>query len=458
MREFTPDEIRLAVHGRWLTHGADVTVDGVTIDSRTARPGDMFIAIKGDRHDGHDHLIDAARAGCIAAVVQRDRPIANDVADLYGGGVIGVEDTVTALGELARFYRQQTPASVIAVTGSAGKTTVKRMIHHVLSQRQRGSASPKSFNNAIGVPLTLLAINPTDDYVVCEVGANAPGEILSLARIAQPDLGVITMVGPAHLEGFGSVEKIAMEKASLLAALSSDGIAVVRGGQHVLDRALMAYECRRIRFGDHDDCELRLTGYEPRGTGQRFQINDRLWVRLPLLGRHNAMNALAAVAVAQRSGFTQEDAAAALADMPPVEMRLEQINAGSVTIVNDAYNANPASVLAATETLGDIPGRRRVVMIGDMLELGEDSESLHRHVGEQMAACGVDLLIGIGPLGRYIAQAAAGANVRSVEMNSVEAAQEAVVEQLLPGDVVLIKGSRGMAMERLIEPIRDAFA
>ena len=457
MKAFTPNEIRLAVHGRWLSRGADVSVDGVTIDSRSARPGDLFVAIKGDTHDGHDYLLDAAKAGCISSIVDRDAPLDKDIIDIYGGGLIGVEDTRTALGELAAFYRKQVPATVIAVTGSNGKTTVKRMIHHIVSGRHQGSASPQSFNNAIGVPLTLLAVQPSDDYVICEVGSSAPGEILALGRIIQPNVAVITSAGPAHLERLESVDRVAIEKASLLASLASDGFAIVRGGQPALDRAMVSYDCRRIHFGDDDACELRLTGYEPQGDGQRFQINNRVWVSLPLPGRHNAFNALAAIAVAQRFGFSEAQAVAALADVEGLDMRLERINAGKVTIINDAYNANPDSVAAAMDVIAQIPAKRRVLVLGDMLELGKDAEGLHRTVGGQVIDKGVDLLIGVGPLGRYIAQGAAEANVATEQFSSVDDAGREIAALLKAGDVVLIKGSRSMAMEQLVEPIRQAF-
>ena len=433
-------------------------VEGVSIDSRTAGRCELFVAVRGQRHDGHDYLRQAATAGCTAAVVDRHAAISKDVLDLYGGGVIGVEDTVKGLGGLAGFHRTQVPATVVAVTGSNGKTTVKRMIHHILARRATGHASAKSFNNAIGVPLTLLGVGRGDDYVICEIGANAPGEVLDLARISRPDIAVITTVSQAHLAGMGDVQRVAVEKASLLAPLSADGIAVVCGDSEALDRALMAYDSRLIRFGENDDCQLRLTGYRARPAGQQFQLNDRLWVDLAIPGKHNAHNALAAIAVAQRFGFGQDEAAAALADFPGVAMRLQAVEAGPVRIINDAYNANPASVLAAWDVVRDTPGRRRVLILGDMLELGDQAEQLHRCVGENIAAGPVDLLIGVGPLGRFIADGAAANGVATETFESTDAAASGAAELLADGDVVLVKGSRAMGMERLVERIRDKFA
>jgi UDP-N-acetylmuramoyl-tripeptide--D-alanyl-D-alanine ligase len=458
MRLLSTNEIRQAIHGRWLAPSADVTVEGVTIDSRTAKPGDLFVAIRGESHDGHDHLEAAAEAGCIAAIVNRDLEMTDARLRLFGGGLMGVEDTRKALGELAGHYRRHLPASVIAVTGSNGKTTVKRMIHHILSQRLTGQASPKSFNNDIGVPLTLLSVEPNDDYVICEIGTNAVGEVLDLSRIAQPDVAVITQVSEAHLEGLGSIDRVAVEKASLLAPLGSDGIAIVRGDNEPLARALASYESRMIRFGAGDVCQLRLTGYELAEMGQRFQINDRTWVDLPLLGRHNAMNALAAIAVAQRFGFSQDDAAGALVDFSGVEMRLEPIDIGPVRVINDAYNANPASMVAAIEVVCDLPAHRRVLVLGDMRELGPKEEMFHRELGQLIATGPADIVIGVGELGALIAEQASVGGAQTATYKTAGDIGTHLADMLEPGDLVLLKGSRSMGLDTLLGPLRAVLA
>jgi UDP-N-acetylmuramoyl-tripeptide--D-alanyl-D-alanine ligase len=457
MNVFSANDIRQAVRGRWLSIGTDVGVEGVTIDSRTGQPGHLFVAIRGEHHDGHDYLIQAAQAGCVCAIVDRSVELDESVKRLYGGGIIGVDDTVRALGDLAAAYRQHLTATIIAVTGSNGKTTVKRMIHHILSMRMTGKASPKSFNNAIGVPLTLLAVETSDDYAICEVGTNAPGEILGLARIIRPQVAVITQVSQAHLEGLGHLDRIAIEKASLLAPLEASGMAIVNGDNEPLDRALAAYDCRTIRFGESDYCELRLTDYQPTETGQRFQLNGRLWVDLPLLGRHNAFNALAAIAVAQRLGFDQDQAAAALSDFTGVEMRLEPVDIGPVRVINDAYNANPASMLAAWQVLCDLPAERRVCVVGDMRELGEQSLDLHRQVGERISTGPVDLVVGVGELGQVIADIARQAGLATAMFDTTAQAEKGIASLLTPGDVILLKGSRSMGMDRLVGPIRERF-
>lgn len=476
MRELSCEEVRQAVHGRWITPaGSGATVRRAVTDSRAAREGDLFFALRGERMDGHEYVASAVENGASAAVVRKDFRLPPEKQP-PAGGLLGVEDTVAALGALGAWHRSVCPAKVVAVTGSNGKTTVKRMIHHILSRRLSGSCSPKSYNNAIGVPLTLLGVAPGDDYVVCEVGTNAPGEVAALGRLCRPNIAVITSVSPTHLERLRSVEGVAAEKASLLGELVADGIAVACGGPGAgaaagaLEKALRAYGHTVIRFGEGEECEVRLTAYRGGPASCEFQVNGRLDVSLPVPGRHNALNALAAMTVAQRFGFSLEQAGAALVDFAGADMRLQAIEAGPVTILNDAYNANPASMAAAAEVLAEQPATRRVFVAGDMLELGEQAQSLHVQTGRDIAARlrspqaarldsrqaaeSPDWLIGVGPLGRYIAEGAAQAGMRAEAMESVEQAMALLPARLLPGDVVLVKGSRGLAMERLIEPIK----
>lgn len=458
MRSLTIEEIRRAVGGRWLAPADQAVATRVTTDSRDTRPGDLFIALRGERFDGHKFLAAAAAGGCVAAVVDRSIDLPLDVATVFPGGLIGVAETTAALGKLARWHREGSSARVIAVTGSNGKTTVKEMIHAILSRRWVGSRNVKSFNNNIGLPLTLLGVNEGDDYVVCEIGTNAPGEIASLTEIARPDIAVITSIGPAHLEGLGSIEQIAVEKASILSTMGSEGIGVVWADSDLLARAVARYAVRCIRFGVCDEADLRLTAYEAREAGSRFEVNGRLQVDLPLPGRHNAMNALSALAVARRMGMDESEACEALANMSSVSMRTEWIDAGPVTIINDAYNANPASMRAAWEVLCGVAGRRRVMICGDMAELGSTSEALHEQLGGDLAGGDIDLLIGVGPLGRYIAQGAAAGGLASETFASAVEAAENVPTLLRDGDVVLIKGSRATGMEALVGPIVSAFA
>ena len=457
MRSFTPEEIRRAVRGRWRWPAGPVAVKSVSTDTRTAGESALFVALRGNRFDGHSFLDKAASIGCITAVVDQSVSLDDELIKRFQGGVIGVPDTTVALGDLASEVRQHLPGTIVAVTGSNGKTTVKRMIDHILSKKLKGYAGVKSYNNAVGVPLTLFAAGAHHDYVICEVGTNSPGEIAALTRIVHPDVAVITSVAAVHLEKLLDVEHVAIEKASLLAGLSPTGVAVVWADSDSLERALKVYDARMIRFGADETAQLRLTGYEPRLGGGRFEVNGRRWVDLPVPGEHNALNALAAIAVAQRFGFEQDEAAGALADYVGEEMRLEPIRAGTVLLVNDAYNANPSSLIAAVNALASFAGHRRVVVAGDMLELGPAGPELHRLAGERLAEMGVGLVVGVGELGKHIAEGAAADGAATEQMESVEIACEEVPKLLKSGDVVLIKASRAVRMERLAEPIQAAF-
>ncbi len=435
-----------------------VPIEGVSVDSRTARAGDVFFALRGPNFDGHDFLPQAAAAGCVAAVVDFGATLDEQVMGWFAGGVVGVADTRVALGKLAGSVRQHLAASFVGVTGSNGKTTVKGMIDRILSRRLKGRAGPKSFNNDVGVPLTIFDAAADDDYVICEIGSNAPGEIAALTGIVRPDVAVITSVAETHLEKLMDLEHIAAEKAAILGGLGPSGLGVIWADSEPLERAVRAYDVRRVGFGESDSAELRLTGYEAGDGRCRFELNGRTWAELSVPGKHNALNALAAIGVAQRFGMDPRAAAEALGDYTGLEMRLERVPAGAVTIVNDAYNANPASLLAAGETLASFPGKRRVIVAGDMLELGPRSDELHRAAGEALSRCRVDLLVGVGPLGRQIAAAAAGDNVQTEQIASVEAACRRLPKMLKSGDVVLLKGSRAMGMERLVGKIQAAFA
>ena len=459
MKQIRVEEVRSIALGWRLSLGIDTMVTGVSIDSRTARPGDAFIAIRGERFDGHNFLSQAADAGCVTALVRRETKLPPELAKRFPGGVIGVADTVRALGELALHQRKSISADVAAITGSNGKTTVKSMVHHILSSRLQGYVSPKSYNNEIGVPLTLLETDGAEDYVICELGTNAPGEIANLGRICQPDIAVITSISPAHLEKLGSLERIASEKASIIGALRQRGLGIVWADNDLLDRSVRAYQRRLVRFGASEKAELRLTGYEAAPAGARFELNGRLWVQLSVPGRHNALNALSAIAVAQRFGFDQDAAAAILESFEGVAMRMQRIDVGSIAIYNDAYNANPASMRAAGDVLADLPGRRRVMILGDMRELGETGPALHEHLGEDLAAKGIECIVGIGQLGQLIARGAARAGCGATESyDTLEQAAAGLGRLLNEGDVVLLKGSRAMGLERLVEAIRAAQA
>jgi UDP-N-acetylmuramoyl-tripeptide--D-alanyl-D-alanine ligase len=388
--------------------------------------------------------------------------ISQDGAPPAGPGVIRVADTQAALLRLAAAYRQTlTHTRVIAVGGSNGKTTTVRLLEAVLSPSLRGSASPKSFNNAVGVPLTMLAAKRTDQFLICEVGTNAPGEIAPLTRAVQPDIAVITSIGREHLEGLGSIQGVLQEEVTLLTGLREGGLAVLSAdAPGLLDAAeavLAASGAHRLSFGFADDADVRITGVEQTLDGLEFRLNDRQAFRLPLLGRHNASNAAAAVAVSRRFALDHAAVREALAGARGAPMRLERRTIDGIHLLNDAYNANPDSVLASLRTFEEVcppaPGRRRVLILGDMLELGPQAPALHREIADALAQRPPDLVVLVGPLSRATAERLRPSLPEGavLHLDSLHDGGDRRVAALLrPGDAVLLKASRGMGLERVI--------
>ena len=414
----------------------------------------MFCALRGERFDGHNYCRAAVDNG--APMVMVDRP--ESATDLTGCGVLVVDDTVLALGKLAARYRQTLDGCVIAITGSVGKTTTKHLIGSVLSGHMTGTMSPKSFNNHIGVPLTLLAAEPTDRFVICEVGTSGPGEIEKLGRIIEPDVAVITQVGAAHLEGLGSIEGVLDEKASLLKTLRPGGLSVLNGDVPGLAERAPGPVCS---FGERDGVDLRLSGYEPTPGGSRIEVNGRTRYGLGLLGRHNALNALAAMAVAEHLGLDDPTIDRGLGDPQTPQMRLSIELLGDepgLNLINDAYNANPLSMAAALSVLSQCASAgHRIAVLGDMAELGSDSDPLHRELGRKAAAAGIDRLIFIGPESQAAAEAARRAEHPSVQWYRQwsDSLGAELANLCNPGDTVLIKASRSSALERLVPHLKQ---
>jgi len=371
-----------------------MTIRRVSTDSREVAPGDLFVAIRGDRFDGHDFVEQAAARGAAAAIVRRGHG--------HAGGTVCLEteDTIVALGRLAEFYRgivMSETTRVVAITGSNGKTTTKCMIDHVLRSSFPGRASKKSFNNAIGVPLTMLSSEPEDRYVVAEIGTNARGEVAALAAIASPDVAVITSIGEAHLEGLSDLEGVAAEKASLISFVRSGGVAVVTADSPELASHLPTEGRIRVEtFGTTRSATYRLGALKTGLCGTAFQLRGQS-IELPLPGAHHALNAAAAFAVGRWFGLSPEAIAERLREFEPPEGRANRIVLGGITVIDDSYNANPASMIAAINTLGCSAAGRRVFVMGDMLELGGASGELHGRVLEVALEQGVDVLIAVGP-------------------------------------------------------------
>lgn len=457
MKPLFLDEIRDCIGARTLAASAAISLAGVCTDTRTLQRGELFFALRGERFDGHTFVAEAMARGAGAAVVDH-LPDGFSNEHQYRSRILMVDDTVRALGRLASYYRDELACTIIAVTGSNGKTTTREMIYHILRSRHRGRRSKKSFNNHIGVPLTLLAASPADEFLVVEVGSNSPGEIDYLGNIIRPDIAVITCIGESHLEGFGTIERIAGEKASLTAHVRPGGAIVVNADRPLLMRLISHPQALILGFGLAEGSDLRMTSLTATADGIDFVVNDRFEFHLPVLGRHNAMNCLAAIAVARRMGLEMSEIAGLLTDFQLPAMRLQIERIGSFVVVNDAYNANPVSMLAALEAFEAMAARgRRVFFCGEMRELGAAAEKYHRQLGRRIACSGVEVLVAVGEYAAAVIKEAISAglsenNVRSYQ-NTADAAEHlnAIIRE---GDSILVKGSRAMGMEVLIDQLR----
>lgn len=444
-------QIIRAIGGRPDRAFEDRDVRGISTDTRTMRAGDVFFALKGPRFDGHGFVPEAFARGACAAVV--DRP-----AEGAAGIQVVVEGTGAALEALAAAWRMALRARVVGVTGSNGKTTTKEMIGHILSKDLRVVCSRGSYNNSVGLPLTLFGAGPGDEVVVLEIGTNHPGEIAHLGRIARPDAAVITSVGASHLEGFGTVEGVADEKASLLGCLRGEGFAVVHDDPRLLSRVALPPE-KVVTFGLARKADLHPEGLEPlpEGKGTRYFVRG-VEFRLGLLGDWNVLNALAASAVAMSCGVSLPDCARRLQDFKPPKMRMERMEVAGVTVINDAYNSNPESATRAVREFSRlVSAGRKVAVIGDMLELGEASERYHRRLGALLSECAVDVVAGVGPRCRALLEEVGGKR-KKLGFESVDDVRPELDDLFRPGDLVLLKGSRGMGLERLIQWLGERVA
>lgn len=421
-------------------NGHDLTVEAVSTDSRSLQPGDLFVALRGERFDAHDFV---GQPGMTAALVEQlcESPISQ----------ILVEDTLAALGLLAQRWRARFAMPIVGLTGSNGKTTVKEMISAILALRGRVHATRGNLNNHIGVPLTLLKLRASHDFGVIEMGANHAGEIAYLAGLARPDIGLITNAGPAHLEGFGSIEGVVRAKGELFESLGETQTAVINADDAAFGRwCAMAAPARLCAFGFSDTAEIRGLHFDD-GVLSLTSPHGTIDISLPLSGRHNALNALAAIAVGTQLGIALKDAKAGLESMLPVGGRLCRLPGlfGS-TLIDDSYNANPASMAAALDVLAGLPGERWFVM-GDMGELGPDAATLHAQMGRKARDCGIERLYAVGPLCRAAADAF-GEGVRYFE--AVETLIDALKGELNADVTVLIKASRSAKLERVVQALR----
>lgn len=450
MAEFTVSEVLEATGAVLAGAGQTRSFTGVSTDTRTLKPGNIFVALKGARFDGHDFLVRAADSGATGFIISNKDAFIPEKTTAFI-----VDDTLQALQDLARFRRRRFAIPLVAVTGSNGKTTTKDMLAAVLSSRFQVLKTEANYNNDIGLPLTLFNLTGQHQVAVVEMGMRGLGEIRRLAQVALPTVGVITNVGETHVELLGSVENIAAAKAELVEALDAEGLAVLNYDIPLV-RAMQAKTAARAsQYGLSADADVRAENLQADNQGTVFDCVSkygRFTATVPLAGRHNVYNALAAITVGLELGLSPAEISSGLLEFVPSAMRLHIDTIGDYTIINDAYNASPLSMAAAIETLGTVAQGRRVAVLGDMLELGELAEDAHRQIGRKLAEEGVKIVITVGDLAGYIAEEALAEGVDvTVACGSHDEAQEALRKLIRPGDTVLIKGSRGMKMEKVLE-------
>jgi UDP-N-acetylmuramoyl-tripeptide--D-alanyl-D-alanine ligase len=470
---WSPTTVAQAAGGRWLRPPAwdqPTTRLRVSTDSRQVQAGEIFLALAGEQFDGHRFVEHAAAQGAQAVVVH-DESAALALSQDCATGVLLVPETLHALTGLARAHRETLGGvRIVGITGSNGKTTTKRLLHAALATKLTGTASPKSFNNHLGVPLTILGAEPTDDYLVAEIGSNAPGEIATLSELIRPFLGVITGIGQSHLQGLGTLEGVLAEKLALLRELPKDGLAIVNADAPRLLDAIandpQLAGLSTIRYGlDTSDVDLRGTGTTCDADGVSYSVGKSP-ARLALLGRHNVLNALAALAAAEALGVDRSTALAALEAVEPSDMRLVAKRVGDRLLVNDAYNANPDSMGSALHTFVDITtdDRRRVLVLGDMLELGESAERAHADLAREIVALEraghtIHLIVLIGELvqttAAMLAQEQSNAAVLPFPDGLDETSLPQILAMIARDDQILIKGSRLLELERLAERLAD---
>ncbi len=444
-------------NGELIGRFSDIEVQGVSTDSRNIDAGNLFIAIPGEKYDGHGFIHRAVNKGARACLVS------TCPKDLPHVPIIKVDDTVKALGKIASFYRQMLDIQVIAVTGSTGKTTTKDMIASILKQRFNVAKTHGNYNNEIGLPMTLLSLEEKHDVAVVEMGMRGKGQIAELCEIAMPDVGVVTNVNETHMELLGSIEAIAEAKSELISSIPVSGLGILnRDNKYTWN---MRAKCKGSikSFGFFKEADVRGEDMISKGaSGISFNVitpefSGEAFIGIP--GSHNVSNALAAICSSVRYGINMDDITIALRDIKPSGMRMDIFKKGTVTIIDDTYNASPISTQAALETLGYLAGKsRKVAVLGDMFELGGFEKEGHEMVGDKCVDVGVDILIPVGSRACHMTKAALKRGLPPKAVYSFENSSDAaraILDLIQPGDFILVKGSRGMKMEEVVRALRE---
>lgn len=457
---FISRSVAKAVGGEVLQGGP--TGRGVATDTRADCDGMVFVALRGERHDSHDHLGDAVAKGCAGLVVDRDVDVARLTREAKlkrarEPFVVKVADTGAALLDLAREHRRRSRAKVVGITGSCGKTSTKEWLGAVLESAMPAVRSPGSYNNQVGVPLTLFQLREETRAAVVEIGTNAPGEIAQLTDIARPDIGIVTCVAPAHLEGLGSLEGVAREKSCLPQGLPAGGVCILNGDDAACREMAAMTKAKVELISVHREADWFATDVRFHALGTTFLLQGERPVTVPRLGTHNVYNALAVIAAAYHLGVPEDEVLRQLANVPSAARRLEPKRVGGVTIFDDTYNMNPESARSALQAMAglQLEGEgRSVAVFGGMAELGADSEALHRRLGEQVVQAGNDRLVCVGADAAAIADGALGAGMPRAAVHCVGDVHEAhglLRGVLRSGDRVLCKASRRVQLERLVD-------
>lgn len=441
-----------------IANAGSLIAHGYSIDSRTVNAGELFFAVRGERHDGHDFIDGALNRGAVGAVVSRARAATLPDAVLAVPLLIA-EDPLTALQSLSAHVRRQWGKHVVAVTGSAGKTTTKEAIATALGAGFSVLKSYGNLNNAFGLPLQLLRLEPEHDYAVVEMGMNHLGEIAALARIAAPDWGVVTNVGTAHIENFSEGQSgIARAKFELVASLPANGVAFLNCDDAYVSQFGRDFSGRVVYFGAGPcaDPQILDTNEDPAGLHVRLRAGEReSAMTLRLLGAHNASNAMAGLAVALEAGVELDAAVRALESLTAQDKRGQVIEIDGATILNDSYNSNPEALRSMIGTLASRSAKRHILVAGEMLELGDHAQTLHAACGKAAAEAGLDLVVGVRGNAEHLAAAACKAGVASLFLPDADTAGQWLKHNLQPGDVVLVKGSRGVRLERAIAMVSN---
>ncbi|MEZ6049786.1 MAG: UDP-N-acetylmuramoyl-tripeptide--D-alanyl-D-alanine ligase [Planctomycetaceae bacterium] len=452
MPTYSLTDLLAAVGGQTINVSTPtISFDRIVTDSRIVRPDDVFWAIAGDIHDGHTYITEAARRGAVACVVEPDR-VTQPVVP-----VVCVNNTRQALTNFAAWHRNQIDTLVIGVTGSVGKTTTRHLLHTVLTQRFAGVESPRNFNNEIGVPLSLLEITPDHEFAALEFGASHEGEIRRHCETARPEIGLLTRIAPSHLDEFGDIDTISRTKGELLEALPTSGFAVLNGDDERVRHLASRADCPTILVGERPHNDFVANRVTTTNTHIAFRV-DGCDFQLPAMGRHHLTSALLSVAVAREFGLSTNEIISGFEQFQPVDGRCRMLRIGDLTVIDDTYNSSPASMEAACDLLSQWQGRgRRVLVMGDMLALGSESRAYHEQLGRRISASGIDRLITWGTEAQHVADRAhaAGMDAGCIGTCADPTTLSLLLEMWLePGDVVLVKGSRGMQMERVIEQLK----